>query len=301
MKKNSPATARKPQDALEITHVPIGHLTPAQFNPRRMSAEEMAKLRRSISRFGVIDPIIVRREDNLVIGGHQRLVAAKELGFTTVPVVFVDVTEDESKVLNVALNKISGEWDTIRLASLLLELRTLPTAELELSGFLRAEASSIIRALDWGRRPSPDDIPDPPRVPQAKRGDLWHLGDHLLLCADCADAEEVRRLLSAGPLDLLVTDPPYNVAYDPSSRPGARARSRKMANDCLPDEGYRALLEGCFRIAFEAASVGSAAYVWHAATQAEIVLAALRAAGWRLAAGLVWVKQIPVFGRGDYH
>lgn len=300
MKRNTNAGSRNAHSQLSIEYVPIGQLNPASYNPRRISDTEMAKLKRSIQRWGFVDPTIARR-DGTIVGGHQRYEAAKELGFEVVPVVFVDVSDEDAKLLNLALNKISGEWDTMRLASLLSELRTLPTVELELSGFLRAEASSIIRALDWGRRPDPDGVPDSPQAPRTKRGDMWRLNDHLLLCADCSDPDEVRPLLEAGPIALLVSDPPYNVSYDPSSRPGARARSRRMANDCLPDERYRELLERSFRIAFEAATPGAPAYIWHAATQAEAVLAALRTAGWHLAAGLIWVKPVPVFGRGDFH
>jgi len=155
--------------------------------------------------------------------------------------------------------------------------------------------------LDWSRRPSRDDIPEPTETSTAKAGDIWQLGDHHVLCADCTDGAAVARLLSGTTVDLVLTDPPYGVGYDPGARPGARTRSRKMAGDFLSDEDYRALLETSFRIAFEAASRGAPAYIFHGATQAEAVLAAFRTAGWRLAAGLVWVKPVPVFGRSDYH
>jgi len=300
MKKDSAATARKPQDALGITHVPIGDLNPAAYNPRRMPAGELEKLKRSIQRFGMVEPIVARK-DGTIVGGHQRYEAARQLGIESVPTVFVDVSDDEAKLLNLALNKISGEWDTMRLASLLSELRTLPTTELELSGFLKDETTAIIRALDWGRRFSPDNVPDPSEVPTAKPGDLWRLGDHLILCGDCTDAGAVQRLLSGRSVDLLLTDPPYGIAYDPGERPGARTPGRKIAGDCLPYEDYRALLEGSLKIAFAAASGGAPAYVFHASTQADIALAAFRAAGWRLSACLIWVKTVPTFGRGDYH
>lgn len=288
-------------DALKIVHVSLNKLKPADYNPRTMGEEEMAKLERSIERFGLVEPIVVRTKGNIVIGGHQRLEAARRLGYRTVPVVFVDITDKEGKLLNVALNRIQGEWDTMRLASLLQELRTLPTSELELSGFLKAEVSGIVRALDWSRRPSPDDLPEPPEVSTAKPGDLWRLGEHLLLCADCTDRDAVQRLLAAGPVNLVFMDPPYGIDYDPGARPGARTRGRKMQGDHLSDEDYKALLEKSFRIAFEAAAPGTAAYIFHASTRAEPVLAAFRRAGWRLAACLIWVKPAPTFTRSDYH
>ncbi len=300
MKKNSPETARKPQDALEITHVRIEDLSLASYNPRRIAPGELAKLKKSIDRFGIVEPIVARR-DGTIVGGHQRYEAARQLGIERVPTVFVDISDNEAKLLNLALNKISGEWDTMRLASLLSELRTLPTTELELSGFLKDETTAIIRALDWGRRFSPDNVPDPPEVPTAKPGDLWRLGDHFLLCADSTDPDAVQRLLSGRSVNLLLTDPPYGISYDPGERPGARTPAGKIEGDSLPDEDYRALLEGSLKIAFAAASGGAPAYVFHASTQADIALAAFRAAGWRLSACLIWVKAAPTFGRGDYH
>jgi len=288
-------------NALAIVYVPIDSLKPAQYNPRIMPGEEMENLKGSIARFGVIDPVIVRRSDRSIIGGHQRYEAARPLAYEMVPAIFLDVTGEEAKILNVALNRIQGRWDTVRLACLLQELQTLPTPELELTGFLRAEASAIMRALDWSRRPSPDDIPEPPEAPTARHGDLWRLGDHVVLCGDCTDRDAVRPLLTAGPVNLVFTDPPYGVGYDPGARPGARARGRKMEGDHLPDEDYGALLEMSLRIAFDAASPGAAAYIFHASTRAEPVLAAFRRAGWHLGACLIWVKPAPTFTRTDYH
>lgn len=299
--KPQPAKGRpSAQDPLQVVHVPLEDLTPADYNPRAMPEDEMEKLKRSIERFGLVEPIVVRKRGNLVIGGHQRLEAARQLGHPTVPVVFVDVTDHEAKLLNLALNKIQGRWDTMRLAALLQDLRTLPTSELEISGFVKAEASAIIRALDWTRRPSSDDIPDAPEAPTAKPDDIWQLGDHHVLCADCTDAAAVRRLLSGSKIDLLLSDPPYGISYDPGSRPGSRISGRKIEGDSLSDEDYRLLLQKSLHIALEAAPQGAAAYVFHASTRAETVLAAFKAAGWHLAACLVWVKAAPTFGRSDY-
>ena len=96
---------------LEITQIPIGNLKPDPANPRRISDEELESLTRSIREFGLIDPIIARREDKVVIGGHQRLLAARKLGLKQVPVVLVDLSADQARLLNLALNRISGSWD----------------------------------------------------------------------------------------------------------------------------------------------------------------------------------------------
>jgi DNA modification methylase len=300
MKTEATREAPKP-GTLEIVHVPIESVNPAPYNPRQMPPEELEKLKRSIQRFGFVEPLVVQLKGRVVIGGHQRLEAARQLGFTTVPVVLVDVSDEEAKILNLALNKIQGKWDTMRLASLFSELRILPTPELELSGFLRSETTAIIRALDWGRRPSPDDVPEAPESPSAKPGDIWRLGDHLLLCGDCTDPRAVRRLLSGQTVDLVLTDPPFGINYDPGERPGAQTQGRKIAGDNLSGDAYRALLEGSLKIAFDAASPGAPIYMFHASTLADVALAAFKAAGWRLSACLVWTKSVPTFGRGDYH
>ena len=119
---------------LEITHLPIGDLRPDPANPRRISDEELESLTRSIREFGLIDPIIARREDKVVIGGHQRLIAARKLGLKQVPVVLVDISEEQAHVLNLALNRISGTWDQELLARLLAELKEVLDIDITLTG-----------------------------------------------------------------------------------------------------------------------------------------------------------------------
>ena len=111
------------RELITIEHVPIERLRPDPANPRRISDSELEALTRSIREFGLIDPIIARREDRTVIGGHQRLIAARRLGLKTVPVVYVDVTDEQAKLLNLALNRIAGSWDQELLARLLAELQ----------------------------------------------------------------------------------------------------------------------------------------------------------------------------------
>ena len=120
---------------IDITHLPIKDLRPQPANPRRISDEELESLTRSIREFGLIDPIIARREDNTVIGGHQRLLAARKLGIKQVPVVLVDLSAEQAHLLNLALNRISGSWDQDLLGRLLAELNAVPDVDLSLTGF----------------------------------------------------------------------------------------------------------------------------------------------------------------------
>ena len=118
-----------------IENVPIDELRPYPGNPRRISDEELVALTRSIREFGLVDPIIARREDRIVVGGYQRLIAARRLGMKTVPVVYVDLSVEQARLLNLALNKISGSWDNELLARLLADLNNVPDVDLSLSGF----------------------------------------------------------------------------------------------------------------------------------------------------------------------
>ena len=133
---------------LEINHLPIGDLRPDPANPRRISDEELEALTRSIREFGLIDPVIARAEDKVVIGGHQRLLAARKLGMKQVPVVLVDLSEERAHLLNLALNRISGSWDQELLARLLGELNDIPDVDLTLSGFSEDELRKHLKSLD---------------------------------------------------------------------------------------------------------------------------------------------------------
>jgi len=136
---------------IQIEQVPIGELKPDLANPRRISEQELETLTRSIQEFGLIDPIIARREDKMLIGGHQRLLAARKLGYKTVPVVLTDLTIEQGRLLNIALNKISGSFDQELLARLLKELQEVPDIDLSLSGFEDDELKRLWKSLDARR------------------------------------------------------------------------------------------------------------------------------------------------------
>ena len=133
---------------LTVEYLPIGDLKPDPFNPRRISDEELETLTRSIQQFGLVDPIIVRRANLTVIGGHQRLVAARRLGYDAVPVVLVDLSQEQARLLNVALNKITGTWDQELLARLLKDLSVVPELDLSLSGFGEDELQKLLKSLE---------------------------------------------------------------------------------------------------------------------------------------------------------
>jgi ParB-like chromosome segregation protein Spo0J len=133
---------------LTVVNVDVGQLRPDPANPRRIDADEAEALTRSLREFGFVEPVIARREDHVVIGGHQRLLAARRLGMKTVPVVFLDISMEKAHLLNLALNKISGTWDEDLLARLVADLSTVPNLDLSLSGFADSELTALLKSLE---------------------------------------------------------------------------------------------------------------------------------------------------------
>src|SRR5437899_7159546 len=183
---------------LVVDEVDVGDLRPDPFNPRRISDHEMEALTRSIQEFGLVDPIIARREDSTVIGGHQRLLAARRLGLKTAPVIFVDVSTEQARLLNLALNKIAGSWDQELLARLMVDLSASPNVDLSLSGFGEDEIAKLLKSLDAREKRHQEESFDLDAALTAaradtgvKRGDIWLLGDHRLMCGDSADSADV--------------------------------------------------------------------------------------------------------------
>src|SRR4030042_1797748 len=191
----------KTPNTITVDYIEIGNLKPDPANPRRISDQELEALTRSIREFGFIDPIIARREDKTVIGGHQRLLAARRLGYPTVPVVFADLSAEPAPLLNLALNRISGTWDQELLARLLAELNSVPGMDLTLSGFEEDELKKLLKSLDARERRERMETFDldealkaAQSAPVAKLGDIWFLGNHRLGGADSGDRGAVQRL-----------------------------------------------------------------------------------------------------------
>ena len=236
---------------LRVEQVPIDSLVPWPGNPRIMAEGERAKLGRSIARFGFVEPVVARRSDRVMIGGHQRWLVAKEMGLATVPAVLVEVSEAEARALNLALNKISGEWDLPRLGELLEELRDLPDFDHTLSGFDDREIEAILTELERDKMPDPYEetfevaaamlqdqrLGAPTRVGV---GQVWELGRHRLLCGDSLAPGQLQALLGDAKADQVCTDPPYGVSYQSTLAKQGR-RKEPIANDEV--EQFESFLE----------------------------------------------------------
>jgi len=252
---------------LRIEDVPIDSIRPSPDNPRTMSAEQMTALERSISEFGLVDPILVREADSTVIGGHQRLDAAQRLGLKTVPVVFLDVSEEQSRLLNIALNKISGDWNLDQLGKALAELRDLPEVDVTLTGFgteeledlfAEFEADSTLPALtgDLDADAALAGLQENDKPSRVKRGQLWQLGEHLLLCGDTLADVTLDRLCQE-PVPLVVTGAPYGIDYQ-SRMTRPENRKAPIANDEAAT--FESLLERALPLVRSAMQTGATLY-----------------------------------------
>src|SRR5450830_1515752 len=310
----------KPDPTRNIEQVPIDELHPDPANPRRISDEELDALERSIRQFGFVEPVLARREDATVIGGHQRLLAARRLGMTHVPVIWLDLGSEQARLLGLALNKISGSWDDALLARLLADLGATPDLDLSLSGFGEDEIKDLLRSLETREKREhvesfdlDEALEEARRAPRTKPGDLWVLGDHRLLCGDATSADDVARLLDGATPSLLTTDPPYGVSLDGSWRDGVynalgpaektymRVNGQPDADDATPapagahgrTRGHRnTTLSGDTRVdwseAFALVPSLTVGYVWHAGVHAAEVARGLERIGFEIVSQVIW-------------
>ena len=268
---------------------------PFANNARTHSDEQIAAIMASIKEFGWTNPILIDGE-NGVVAGHGRLTAATRLGIEEVPTLELDgLTDAQRRAYIIADNRLAESgtgWDTDLLA---LELGDLQLAgfDIALTGFDAADLADFAGGTDG--LTDPDEIPEVPDDPTTRRGDLWLLGSHRLLCGDATSANDTGRLFAGAKPHLMVTDPPYGVEYDPSWRAeaGVNKNTEKMgvvSNDDRAD----------WREAW-ALFPGAVVYVWHAGLHASEVQLSIEAAGFEMRQQIVWAKDRFALSRGNYH
>ncbi len=199
---------------MKIEKIDIKKLNPSEYNPRKdlqPKDSEYKKIKKSIEEFGYVDPIIVNK-DLAVIGGHQRLKVLKELKYKKIDCVIVDLDKIKEKALNIALNKIEGEWDLLKLKDLLLELDT-SEIDMDITGFEYTDLEKLITQF-YEHDEKDDVVPEVPEEPVTKLGDLYQLGEHRLLCGDATKIDDVERLMNGNKADMVFTDPPYGISLD---------------------------------------------------------------------------------------
>jgi len=287
-----------------VEQVPIDLLRPDPGNPRWIGQEELDSLERSIRQFGFVAPVLARREDGTVIGGHQRLLAARRLGLVTVPVTYLDLSIEQARLLNLALNKISGSWDDQLLARMLADLQA-SEADLSLSGFGQDELTNLLRSLDVrdkAERVEDFDLDsaleDASRTARSKPGDLWALGEHRLLCGDATKPADVELLLTGSKASMAFTDPPYNVSLGDHGGQQRGARKRRIANDSMDPIAWETFVRAWGRNLL--ASVDGAIYVAMSSKEMPLVSLVLAEEGGHWSDTIIWHKDRFVLGRADY-
>ncbi len=283
---------------MNIQKINIEKLKAAEYNPRKdlkPEDEEYQKIKRSILEFGYVAPIIVNA-DMTVIGGHQRLKVLKELGYEEVECNIVDLDKTKEKALNIALNKITGEWDNSKLEELLAELKETDI-DMDMTGFTFDEVDNILKDIEGSKEDDfdLDQALNEIEEPTTRPGDIWILGKNRLMCGDSTQKENVLRLMDKQEADMLLTDPPYNVDYE-----GKTVDALKIENDNMTSTEFYNFLLDSFRNMFEVTKCGSSVYVFHADTEGLNFRNAFNAVGFKLAQCLVWVKNTFVMGRQDY-
>jgi len=280
----------------EMQLIPLGKLVPYVNNARTHSPEQLTKLRSSLREFGFINPVIIDRDFN-VIAGHGRIAAAKEEGITEVPCVFVDyLTEAQKKAYILADNRMALDagWDEELLR---IEIESLQGADFDVSltGFGEDEIEDLF-AGDGEKDVKDDDFDLSAALEKAafvERGDIWTVGRHRLLCGDATSAEDVAALMDGKKANLIVTDPPYNVAFKSGS-------GLSIQNDSMENGEFYTFLYNSFQNMAEHLEKGGAAYVFHADTEGLNFRKAFVDAGFHLAGVCIWVKNSLVLGRSDY-
>lgn len=288
-----------------IEHVDIDLLRPDPANPRKISDAEIEALTRSLREYGFVQPVIALRSDHTVVGGHQRLIAARKLGMKEVPVVYVDLPLEQGRLLNLALNKISGTWEEELLARMVADLSSLEAVDLSLTGFSEDELEQLLKKLDVREkreRPEAFDLDvalaAAQTTPRVLRGELWALGDHRVLCGDATDGAAVARVLGGRSAGLCFTDPPYNVSYGDHGGQQRGQRKRRLQNDSLNQEQYEVFCAAWAKHVVD--HTDGAIYVCLAIQYFPVVLRAFEEAGGHWSDTLIWAKDRLVLGRADY-
>jgi len=307
------STAQTADLRLKIVYVPIDDLHLDPGNPRRISDLELDALTQSIKTHGFVHPVLARREDHMVIAGHQRLVGARRLGLKVVPVVFVDNSRELAQLLNIASNRVGGAWDGELLGRRIEELLAIPNVDLSLSGLTDDEIDKYLKLLQVREKADRLEVFDlegafidaERKTPRTKRGDLWLLGDHRLFCGDATNEEDVGQLMGEKKAALMATDPPYLVDYQGGNHPASKANKDRPNKDkhwdsyVDPDTSVEFFVN-FLKAALTHLAPNSAIYQWHAHRRQALVERAWTECGLLIHQQIIWVKARGVLTHSHY-
>ncbi len=291
---------------MEFKKIKITDLRHADYNPRvdlKPGDPEFEKIKNSILEFGYCEPIIVN-SDLTIIGGHQRCKVLKELGFDEIDCVIVEIDKTREKALNIALNKISGDWDFSALAKLLEDLK-VEDYNVEFTGFDWSEAEKLwdtYKEVDEesdGENPDDDFEIELPEEPISKRGDLWLLGKHRLFCGDSTSQTDVAVLMGEEKAHMVFEDLPYNVSYGAAEHPNYKQRS--ILNDSMSESDFKIFMESTFKAMHPYLLGGCMLYICMSAKEFGNMKNVLEVQGYHWSTTIIWCKDTAVLSRGDYH
>lgn len=281
---------------MKIEQKLISELIPYANNARTHNAEQITQIASSIKEFGFNNPILIDK-NNGIIAGHGRLEAAKKLGLTEAPTIRLEhLTDSQRKAYILADNRIAinSGWDTELLS---LELKDLDADfDLEMLGFDPKELAALLNPEQIEGLTDEDAVPELPDEPTTKLGDIYQLGNHRLMCGDSTSIDAVEKLMDGQLADQLVTDPPYNIAYE-----GGSKKREQIKNDEMADEEFRQFLKDVYIAADVVMKAGAVFYIWHADTEGYNFRGAAKDMGWKVRQTLIWNKDNSAFGRSDYH
>lgn len=270
---------------MEIRNIKLDELIPYEKNPR-INDKAVKYVAESIKEFGFKVPIVIDK-NNVIVAGHTRYKASIELGLTEVPCIIADdLTEEQVKAFRLADNKVGeiAEWDFELLAE---ELQEIDDLDMEAFGFEMPKNDEEVEEDEY-------DV-ELPKEPKSKLGQVYKLGRHRLMCGDSTKVEDVAKLMDGAKADMLLTDPPYNVAYE-----GGTKDKLKLKNDNMSDDKFRQFLIEAFSRADEVMKEGSVFYIWHADSEGYNFRGACFNIGWKVRQCLIWNKNSMVLGRQDY-
>ena len=290
---------RNPVADLKIELRQVAALIPYIRNAKQHSDAQVAQIAASITEFGWGAPILVDGQNN-VIAGHGRLLAARKLGMTEVPVVpMAHLTDIQRRALSLADNKIgeNASWDDELLGLELAELKD-GGFDLGITGFSPDEWDALIAGdASTDGLTDEDQVPEVTENPISRAGDVWLLGDHKVLCGDATKAEDYKTLLGDELVDMTFTDPPYNVNYANTAKDKMRGKNRPILNDNMGDGFGAFLLAACQNILNV---TKGAVYIAMSSSELDTLQSAFRAAGGKWSTFVIWAKNTFTMGRADY-
>ena len=282
---------------MQVEQISIETLIPYVNNARTHSDAQVAQIAASIKEFGFNNPVLIA-DDNSIIAGHGRVMAARKLGKDTVPAVRLShLTEMQRKAYILADNKLAlnADWDNSLLAIELADLKDLGF-DTDLTGFSADEIAALMPVELTEGLTDEDEVPEVPVDPVTKLGDVWLLGKHRLMCGDSTSVSDLEKLTDGQLVDMWLTDPPYNVAYE-----GGTKEKLTIKNDEMGDDQFRQFLRDSYVSADTVMKPGAVFYIWHADLEGYNFRGAAKDAGWTVRQCLIWKKSSLVMGRQDYH